>query len=301
MMAVPLQTEDGVIGLVYVDSPHLVRDFGRDDLNLLTVLGNVAANRIEHERLEQVEHAQQLLERDLEQAAEIQSVLLPAGAPDLPGVELAGENSACRGVGGDYYDFLPYPDGRVALILGDVSGKGIPAALLMASLQARIQTLSAEPFEPQRILARLNRALAEFSPENRFISLFFCLLDPATGEISYSNAGHNPPVLIRADGSVELLEAGGMVLGIFPEAEYEGRLAHLAPGDLLALYSDGLTEARSPGDEEFGEQRLEELLRGARERPVPEILALIRETVRGWREGAPPEDDETIVLARRSG
>jgi len=300
MMAVPLQTEDRVIGLVYVDSPHLVREFTPDDLNLLTVLGNVAATRIEHERLQQVEQAQQLLERDLEQAAEIQRMLLPAAPPVVPGVELAGHNAACRTVGGDYYDFLPCPEGRVALVLGDVSGKGIPAALLMASLQARIQALAEEPCGPGRLLGRLNRMLAASSPTNRFVSLFFCVLDPRSGEMAWSNAGHNPPMLVRAGGRVERLEGGGMVLGVVADSTYEESRTLVEPGDLLALYSDGLTEARSPGDEEYGEGRLAEILREGRGRPLPEVIETAKAAVAAWRGGAPPEDDVTLVLARRT-
>ena len=145
MLAVPLQTDDRVIGLIYLDSPHFVHEFTRDDLNLLTVMANVAAIRIEHTRLAEVEQAERLLAKDLAQAAEIQNRLLPTNAPDVPGVDLAGYNAACRTVGGDYYDFLTYPDGRVALIVADVSGKGMPAALLMSSLQARVQVLFDDP------------------------------------------------------------------------------------------------------------------------------------------------------------
>ena len=217
MMAVPLQAEERVIGLIYVDSRSFVRSFDGNDLNLLTVLGNVAAIRIEHERLAEVEQAERLMERDLEQAAIIQRGLLPEAPPKLAWVSLAGHNASCRTVGGDYYDFLPYADGRVGLVLGDVSGKGIPAAILMASLQARVHLLAEEPTDLSHMMSRLNRILAGHCPSNRFVSLFFCVSNPATGELVYCNAGHNPPLLLRRSGEVERLAGSGPVLGILPD------------------------------------------------------------------------------------
>ena len=133
-MAVPLQTKDRIIGLIYVDSPSLTRVFTKDDLNLLTVMANIAAIRIEHARLAEIENQERLMAHELEQAAEIQRRFLPAQAPEVPGLDLAGHNAPCRTVGGDYFDFFPYPNGRVAMVLGDVSGKGMPASLLMMQL-----------------------------------------------------------------------------------------------------------------------------------------------------------------------
>ena len=150
MIAVPLQTNDRVIGLIYVDSPHLIREFSREDLNLLTVMANVAAIRIEHARLNEIEEAERAMAKDMQQAALIQKALLPSKAPVVAGLDIAGKTTACRTVGGDYYDFLPFPDGRVAMLVGDVAGKGMPASLLMSSLQARVQVL----FEEADDLAR---------------------------------------------------------------------------------------------------------------------------------------------------
>ena len=150
MMAAPLQTKDRIIGLIYVDSPFILREFTKDDLSLLTVMANVAAIRIENARLAEVEQAERIMARDLSQAAEIQGRMLPDKAPEVPGADLAGFNVACRTVGGDYYDFFTYPDGRVALALGDVSGKGMPASLMMMALHARVQVLAEEPGQPRR-------------------------------------------------------------------------------------------------------------------------------------------------------
>jgi sigma-B regulation protein RsbU (phosphoserine phosphatase) len=299
MMAVPLQAEERVIGLIYVDSRSFVRSFDANDLNLLTVLGNVAAIRIEHERLSEIEHAERLMERDLEQAAIIQRGLLPEAPPRLPAVSLAGHNASCRTVGGDYYDFLPYADGRVGLVLGDVSGKGIPAAILMASLQARVHLLAEEPANLAQMMGRLNRILAGHCPSNRFVSLFFCILDPASGAIDYCNAGHNPPLLLRRSGQVERLTGSGPVLGILPDVPFTQRSAMMDPGDLLLLFSDGVTEAVNPSTEEFGEERLVRELIASGDADPRDVIDRILLALGAWAAGAPPADDVTLLAARR--
>jgi sigma-B regulation protein RsbU (phosphoserine phosphatase) len=299
MLAVPLQAEDRVIGLVYVDSSSFVRSFDANDLNLLTVLGNVAAIRIEHERLAEVEQSERLMERDLEQAAIIQRGLLPEAPPDVPRVGLGGHNASCRTVGGDYYDFLPYADGRVGLVLGDVSGKGIPAAILMASLQARVHLLAEEPGDLSKLMGRLNRILASHCPPNRFVSLFFCILDPGTGSVLYCNAGHNPPLLLRRSGEIERLTGSGPVLGVLPDVAFTQRTASMDPGDLLLLFSDGVTEAVDPDQEEFGEERLIDELRRCGDADAREVVDCILGALERWSAGAPPADDVTLLAARR--
>jgi serine phosphatase RsbU (regulator of sigma subunit) len=298
-MAVPLQTSEQVIGLIYVDFPALAVDLTPRDLDLLTVLANVAAIRIEQERLALVEEKERFHSKELEQAAEIQRRLLPDRAPDVPGADLAGSNAACHTVGGDYYDFFPLTDGRVGVVLADVSGKGLPASLLMASLQARVQVLLEEPDDLPRLMSRLDRMMAKSCPGNRFVTLFLCVFDPATGDINYCNAGHNPPLLIRAEGQVEQLRGGGTVLGMFPDMGYEERRSNLEKGDLLVLFSDGVTEASSPDGEEFGEQRLTILLEEARGEPAAAVLARVGRALAEWTAGAPPTDDITVVALRR--
>src|SRR5579871_4355659 len=300
MLAVPLQTEDRVIGLIYLDSPHLIHEFTRDDLSLLTVMANIAAIRIEHTRLSEVEQAEKLLARDLEQAAEIQRRLLPAIAPEVAGIDLAGYNAACRTVGGDYYDFLAYPDGRVAIIVADVSGKGMPAALLMSSLQARVQVLFDDPTELAALVTRLNRIIVANSPANRFISFFIGVLDPKTNQITYVNAGHNPPVLVHNDGTVEKLEGGGLLLGILAVAQYEQRVSRFEPGDVVVLFSDGVTEACRPDvDEEFGEDWLASILPDLENQSAKAIIESINRQVTEFTCGSPPADDITLVVAKR--
>jgi sigma-B regulation protein RsbU (phosphoserine phosphatase) len=298
LMAVPLQTDNQVIGLIYVDSPQFPREFSTDDLNLLTVMANVAAIRIERDRLAEVEQAEKLMASELEQAAEIQRQFLPAAAPSVPGLDLAGYNAACRTVGGDYYDFFPYPDNRVCVVIGDVAGKGMPAALMMTSLQAKVQALAENPGDPAAIVARLNRSLAATCPRNRFVTFFFSIIDAATGDIAFCNAGHNPPLLVRADGRVERLEGGGPVLGILPAMTYTGQQCRMDRGDLLVLYSDGVTEAANLEGEEF-EDRLPQLAVQVHDRTAAEIVQAIHEAVRDWIAGQPPADDVTVVVARR--
>src|SRR5580693_1411553 len=242
MMAVPLQTKERIIGLIYLDSPFVLREFTKDDLSLLTVMANVAAIRIENARLAEVEEAERVMVRDLTQAAEIQRGVLPERAPKLAGVDLAGYNAPCRTVGGDYYDFFPYQDGRVGLALGDVSGKGMPASLMMMALHARVQVLAEDPGNVGAFMARINKATCATCPSNRFVTFFFCVMNTATGETNFANAGHNPPIVLRASGATELLEDGGPPLGIIAIAPYAEQRLTLNHGDLLVLYSDGVTE-----------------------------------------------------------
>jgi serine phosphatase RsbU (regulator of sigma subunit) len=301
MVAVPLQTEDRVIGLIYLDSPHFIHEFTNEDLNLLTVMANIAATRIEHVRLAEVEQAERLLSRDLAQAAEIQQGLLPASAPELPGLELAGYNVPCRTVGGDYYDFIPCVDGRISVLVGDVSGKGMPAALLMSNLQARAQILFDDPRDLGAVVARLNRIICANCPGNRFITFFVTVVDPKTGEMTWCNAGHNPPILIRANGEVEHLEGGGLILGIMPMAPYAHQTTMLNNGDMLVMFSDGVTEACQPGkDEEFGEERLAQLASELRKEPAEVAMRSLIDTLTKWIGDAPAADDITMIVAKKT-
>ena len=299
MMAVPLQTKERIIGLIYVDSPFILREFTKDDLTLLTLMANVAAFRIENARLVEVEQAERIMKRDLSQAAEIQGRMLPENAPQVPGLDLAGYNVACRTVGGDYYDFFPYPDGKVGLALGDVSGKGMPASLMMMGLHARVHVLAEEPGNLGSFMARINKATCAKCPSNRFITFFFSLLDSNTGELAFANAGHNPPIIIRADGTAEMLEGGGPVLGILAIAPYSEMKAQLNHGDMLVLYSDGVTEANNPAYDEFGEEGFIQVLTKHRNEPATAIVQAVTKALTEFAAGAPQADDITMVVAKR--
>jgi serine phosphatase RsbU (regulator of sigma subunit) len=203
-------------------------------------------------------------------------------------------------VGGDYFDFFPYDDGRIGLVLGDVSGKGMPAALLMTALKGGVQVLLGEaPQDVSSLMSRLDRVVAANFPRNRFVSLFFGLLDPASGEMIYCNAGHNPPFLLRAEGGIERLPSCGTILGIFPELGYDVKRCRLEPGDVLTLFSDGVTEENNPSGEEFGEERLSRLLIEKGPGGAVNLVEGIRLAVLAWAAGAAAADDVTVVVARR--
>jgi serine phosphatase RsbU (regulator of sigma subunit) len=299
LMAVPLQTRDQIIGIIYVDSPSLQREFTKDDLSVLTVMANVAAIRIEQTRFAEIEQARQLMARDLEQAAEIQKSFLPQVAPAVRNLDLAGHNAACRTVGGDYFDFFRYGDSRVALVLGDVSGKGMPASLLMMGLQARVQVLIEEPKNLAEVMTRLNRITSANCPSNRFITFFFCIVDGDTGEVAFCNAGHNPPLIVRKSGAVEELEGGGPVLGILRSIEYDEYRVNLDEGDTLVIYSDGVTEASNIQGDEFDTERLGEAVARSRTKSAGEIVAEVNRAVAEFTAGAPQSDDITLIVARR--
>jgi len=299
MMAVPLETKDRCIGLIYVDSPFILREFTKNDLSLLTVMANVAAIRIEHARLAEVEAAERIMQRELSQAAEIQGGMLPSRAPEIAGVDLAGFNVPCRTVGGDYYDFFPYAGPSVGLALGDVSGKGMPASLMMMALHARVHVLAETPGNLGDFMMRLNKATCATCPSNRFITFFFSVLDAVSGDLRFANAGHNPPILLRASGEARMLEGGGPVLGVISIAPYSEQSASLAPGDLLVLYSDGVTEANNPDFDEFGEERFIRALSENRARTAREIVDAVTAALKEFTAGAPQADDITLLVAKR--
>ncbi len=295
-MAAPLQTDDRVIGLIYVDGPQPGREFTSDDLNLLTVMANVAAIRIDRERLIEIEQHERLYARELEQAAEIQRRLLPEAAPETPGLQVAGFNAPCRTVGGDYYDFLTSPDGRLGIVVADVAGKGLPAALMMSNLQAKTQAIVEMWQSPAEVVKRLNRGMSKTCPGNRFVTLFYCVIDPAGGDLVYSNAGHNPPLLVRASGTVEQLATGGPVLGILGIMPYSEARSRMCLNDVLVMYSDGVTEATNAEGEEFGEDRLLEVVRRSG-KDAQAIVDAVDAAVREFTAGQPAADDITVVVA----
>lgn len=299
LMAVPLQTESQVIGILYVDTPNLLSPFDAEALSLLTVFANIAAIRIEHARLVEVEHAERLMMHDLEQAADIQRSLFPQAPPVLEGLELSGKSLPCRSVGGDYFDYVPMADGRILVVVADVSGKGLAASLLMSSLQARVHALCELQTDVGKLVTRLNHSTKMNTPDNKFITGFFAAIDPVTGEMEYSNAGHNPPVIARESGSVELLTAGGPVLGILPKITFSSGRTKLNKGDLLVMYSDGVSEAPNAKDEEFGEEAVAQIAASCLGRSADQVLMEIARQLRVFLGECSPTDDVTMVVARK--
>ncbi|MGE5243708.1 MAG: PP2C family protein-serine/threonine phosphatase [Betaproteobacteria bacterium] len=240
------------------------------------------------------------LKNDLEIAREIQQAMLPNGLFRAPGVETAGISRPANTVGGDFYDILPLPDGRLVVAVGDVAGKGSPAALLMALLLAILRTLVDEGLEPGELVTRLNAQVSRHAPASRFITLFYGIYTPGAGELVYVNAGHMPPMIVRRSGSCERLAEGGIALGMFERSTYTAGSASLAPGELLAVYSDGVTEAENRAGEPFDEQGLERALTARRDMPVSDLASFVLSTVERHTADVRMADDLTVLLLRRT-
>lgn len=240
-------------------------------------------------------------EQELQVARRVQQGLLPTGPLEIGEVQVSGLNLPCFAVGGDYFDYFKLADGRIALAIGDVAGKGIPAALLMSKLQAILRGECAHEFTVPEVPERANRLLMESSEgSTKFITFFFATLDPKTRELRYTNAGHNPPVLLRRDGAVEFLETGGFLLGIFPMATYDEGVTELRPGDVLFLFTDGVTEAEDRRKAQYGDDRLLEVLRAARASSAREIGETVCESVVRFSYGLHMADDLTLVAVKVS-
>jgi sigma-B regulation protein RsbU (phosphoserine phosphatase) len=243
------------------------------------------------------------LKGELEVAREIQLAMLPTGTYRAGDAEICGITRPANTVGGDFYDVLPLrddPEGRVIITIGDVAGKGSPAALLMALLLAVLRTLVDEKLEARALMARLNTQICRHSPSSRFITLFYGVYTPSTGALTYVNAGQNPPLLKRADGSIERLGGTGIALGMFEGSTYDAVDTTVAPGDLLVLYSDGITEAEDPSGQPLEEAGLERVLAAhSGESPAalaPAILAAVESHARASRFG----DDLTVLILKRA-
>ena len=236
-------------------------------------------------------------DREMQIAREIQQSLFPRGCPAVPGFEVAAESESCYQVGGDHYDFIPLPEGRLALAVADVSGKGAPASILMASVHASLQALAGAA-SPAVVLERLNRFLFASTQANKFVTLFYAELDTRARRLSYVNAGHVPPFRVRGrDGEIERLLAGGPALGLFDEATFEvGDLA-LDSGDVVGMVTDGVTEALSPDDREFGDERASSALRTARGETAGGLVRALVQTVDAWT-GGPCSDDLTALILK---
>ncbi len=237
------------------------------------------------------------LERELSVAREVQRELLPRAAPSIAGLELAGVCRPAIAVGGDYYDYLQDRDGRLGLVIADVSGKGVSAALLMASLQASVRSRFPTAGTPGSLAADLNEALFGSSSAARYATAFLATFDRETRRLVYTNAGHLPALLVRDRDTVRCDE-GGVPIGMFEGATYRTGARTLAPGDLLALFTDGVTEAPAPHGEEFGVARLAKLLRAHRARPLDTVIEIVLDALLQWSGPVDAHDDVTLVLAR---
>lgn len=243
--------------------------------------------------------SKEAMEREIEIAREVQRELLPRVCPIVPGLRLAGACRPAVGVGGDYYDYLQFSDHRLGIVIADVAGKGIPAALLMAGLQASVRSLAGPTVEPGEVNRLLNGMLYRSTTTARYATLFFALYDADSRMLSYSNAGHFPPLHVTRNGEVTRLGADGMPLGLFEDARYGQAQRTLEPGDLLVLYTDGIVEAQGTDGVEFGEARFIELLSRHRDANLDDLVLRVMSELERWG-GGHSHDDATLVLARVS-
>jgi len=299
IMTVPLEHGGEVVGIIYMDAGPAREPFTEDDLRLLAVLGHMAAAKIRTMRLQEELVVKQAMEKEFEVARRIQERLLPDRCPDLPDYELFGINEACRNVSGDLYGFWPGPGGTTWIAIADVSGKGIGPGLLMATFQALMQAWCEGAGEPAPLARKISLALSKRTTRNRFITAFIALVDPEKGTITYTNAGHNPVPVIRAGGAVDQLASQGFPLAMFPGSDYGQETVRLAPGDLLFLYTDGITEAADPDGNEFDLAMVCRALRALGPLPLPEVCRGLQAALHAHTRGAPSTDDRTIVMVRR--
>ncbi|MEP6993819.1 MAG: SpoIIE family protein phosphatase [Acidobacteriota bacterium] len=299
VLAAPLENEGEVVGLIYIDCRVGHRSFEEADLRLLTSLANVAAAKIQNARLMEENAEKRQMDREFALAREIQQRLLPEEPPPLPGYELHGSNVASRQVSGDYFDFRPRSDGKIYATIADVCGKGVGPALLMASLQASFHAWADEGVPVAEMTGRLSEAISRRTGPDRFITFFLLLLDPATGEVEYTNAGHNPGLLLHVDGTLEELGSHGLPLALFPGKPYGSSRLTLAGGELLCLYTDGVTEANDPEGNEYGMPRLKELLTSQVRQSPPDIEGALARSLEEHVKGEPFADDRTLVMVRR--
>jgi serine phosphatase RsbU (regulator of sigma subunit) len=306
VLAVPLRTGSEILGAIYVDNDIRNR-FAEADLSVLQTIAAVAAVKIERERLMVEVEEKRRIQQELELAHEIQARLLPMTPPDVPGWDLSGVSLPCLEVGGDYFDFIRLParteeripGHHIGIVVGDASGKGTGAALLISSVHAALRAAAQAGDSAAHVMGKLNRYLSEHAPTNRFVTLFYGELDARSGRLRYSNAGHEPPVIVRADGSVERLREGGIAIGIKEDEIYDEGETVLLRGDALLCFSDGVSDSVNPRGGRFGEARIIEVARAARGRPASRVRDRIEEALSLFVGTAAPVDDMTLVIATR--
>jgi sigma-B regulation protein RsbU (phosphoserine phosphatase) len=300
VLCVPLQVKGSTIGVIYVDNRLKAGIFSQADLELLNAIASSAAIAIENARLYQVAIEKGRMERELQVAYQVQAGLLPAEIPQPPGWELAAHWKPAREVAGDFYDFIPCDEGKLGLVIADVTDKGMPAALFMAFTRSIIRGSLDRAASPAEGISRANQLVCAESTFRFFVTLFYALLDPSTGNLTYVNAGHNPPMLYRSENEeLILLTRTGIPLGIEPDSNFEQQEVKLQPGDFLVFYTDGAVEAFDDQGQEFGMQRLEQVLRKCREASAEQIIAAIDSALTTHAGTTIPFDDITFVVLKR--
>lgn len=305
ILAVPLQTEDRVIGLIYLDAPGLIHEFTRNDLNVLTVLANIAAIRIEHARLAEIEQAEKLRNQELEHAALIQRSILPTEFPPFPhraDFALHAAMVPAREVGGDFFDFFLLDDEHLGFVIGDVSGKGVPAALFMSVCRTLLRATAQHRRSPGDCFTYVNASLAEQNVSGMYVTLFYGVLNTRTGDLEFANGGHLPPYIFSADGKLRVLnQKGGPLVGIINGHQYVTCTDRIAPGEGILLYTDGVTEAVNAKDQFFEQEPLETFLAAHASSPVEQLVQNLHRTIQDFEKGVPQADDITVLALRYLG
>lgn len=296
-MAVPLKVGESVVGAFNLESDK-AGAYGQHDLDLLNAFASLAAIAIERARLHNERMAARKIADELTIARRIQMTFLPSQDPVVNGFDISGLNIPSADVGGDYYDFIPIVDNHLGIAIGDVSGKGIPAALIMAAFRASLKAEIRNNFAIRAILMKVNNLLFESLERDNYVTAIYSVLDSKHRVLTFSNAGHNPPILRRADGKVEELKEGGLALGTFANSTYEERPISLNSGDILLFYTDGVTEAKDDRDEEFGVERLLVCLEESKERSAREIVDYVVECTNKFSSRTAEMDDLTLVVLK---
>ncbi|NBC16973.1 MAG: SpoIIE family protein phosphatase [Bacteroidetes bacterium] len=301
LLCVPLSIRSRLIGLLIVYNKKRDGGFTEGDERLLSIIAGQSAQVIENARLHEEEKDLLRMREAMRVARDIQTRLLPTAAPDVPGYDLAGMSIPAQKVGGDYFDYIPVDAERLALCVGDVVGKGLGAALLMASVQAMLRAQTLPDVDVNTCLERANAQLHATTERGKFVSMVYGHLDTSTHHFRYTNAGHNRPLLRRRDGTIDELRSHGLVLGGMSSSTYAQDTVSLALGDTLLLYSDGLTEAMNMKREQFGEERLYALLREAAPSSAQRLLDHLLRAVLHFSKGAAQQDDITLLAVHRTG
>jgi sigma-B regulation protein RsbU (phosphoserine phosphatase) len=298
ILCAPLTIGNSVVGVLYVD--YLInRQISEDDVRLVAQIARYAAIKLETTRLREEAIQKRIMDEELKNASIIQRGLLSAPPASVCGYTFSGANRPCRSISGDYYDFVERPDGKIYFVIGDVSGKGITAGLMMAGLQASFRIFCKSDPSPAQLVSQLNTALKENLPQSKFVTLFLGRLDTRSGEIEYANAGHLPPLWIHRNG-VEELGDTDLVLGIVTRADYNTRRLVLAPGDSLVLFTDGLSEAENGEGEELSPMRFADRLQKLHGARAEQVTAALEEAVLQHVGDAPLADDVTLVVVSRN-
>jgi phosphoserine phosphatase RsbU/P len=296
-MVAPIISNDEVIGCFDLESDQL-NAYSNDDLEVLMLLASQVAIIIEKVMLHEQLIEKKRLQGQLEVARQVQLALLPPEDPALSGYDVSAYNFPTEEVSGDYYDWVRIYDDQIGIVIADVSGKGVPAAILMAFLRASLRAASHIGYATHISMAKVNYLLWESIERNQFVTAIYGILDASNRTLSYSNAGHNPPLLIRADGETRFIDCGEQPLGMFRETRYHENHLRLDPGDVLVLYTDGATEANSPTGEEFGKDRLVEAVKKSIDRPAHEMIASIQMAILEWTASVGASDDVTFFIIK---